>query len=288
MKDKYAATAERDGIAFTTDFAQATSQADVLFLLIPDQFQPELFNTTLAGAIKPGACIVVASGYNYFYHKLKISPAHDVVMVAPRMIGTSVRSLFEKGRGFPCFISAEQDATGRAHDLCLTLSLGIGALKTGAIASSCREETLIDLFAEQALFPTIIVVFQEAYSTLRGLGASHEALCYELFMSKEAAEIFEKMADDGFVRQLVHHSTVSQYGQLKGALTYPEGITSKLRDEFRRVAEKRVLNGAFERDFSKLEENPGGVQAELASLYLEAEKSELAQGEKSVRARLTP
>ncbi|KAL2444006.1 hypothetical protein ABEF95_014681 [Exophiala dermatitidis] len=194
LKDRYAATAAKDGVESTTDFAGAAAKADILFLLVPDQVQPELFNTHLAPVIKPGACIVVASGYNYFYNKLSISPECDVVMASPRMIGTSVRSLFEKGQGFPCFISSEQDASGKAHEICLALSLGIGALKT---ASSV---------------PTIIVAFQEAYSTLKALGASHEALCYELFMSKEAAEIFEKMADDGFVKQLVHQSTVPSMG----------------------------------------------------------------------------
>lgn len=207
-------------------------------------------------------------------------------MVAPRMIGTSVRTLYEKGKGFPSFISSERDATGNADKICLALSLGIGALRTGAIQSSCREEALIDLFAEQALFPAVITIFQEAYKTLKSLGASDEALCYELFMSKEPAEIFEKMADDGFVKQLVHHSTVSQYGQLKGSLEYPKDLVEGLRKEYKRVAEQRILNGSFEKEFSAMEESGGGVKATLDKLYAEAEKSELAVGEKKVRARL--
>lgn len=208
-------------------------------------------------------------------------------MVAPRMIGTSVRTLFEKDKGFPCFISSEQNGTGNADAICLSLALGIGALKAGAIQSSCREETLIDLFAEQALFPTVIKVWEEAYSTLKRLGASDEALVYELWKSKEAAEIFEKMADDGFIKQLVHHSSVSQYGQLKGSLNYDEGITNSLRKEFSRVAEQRILNGAFEKEFSRMEEGEGSVQGQLDKLYAQAEKSELTEGEKKVMARLT-
>jgi ketol-acid reductoisomerase len=255
-------------------------------MLIPDQFQPALFNEKLAPKLKPDVCVVVASGYNYFYNKLSIPKTADVIMLAPRMIGTSVRSLFEKGKGFPCFISSEQNGTGKADEICLSLALGIGALKTGAIQSSCREETLIDLFAEQALFPTVIKVWELAYETLKKLGASDEALCYELWMSKEAAEIFEKMADDGFVKQLVHHSSVSQYGQLKGSLEYDSTIADGLRKEFERVAEKRVLNGAFEKDFDAMERSEGGVQGELEKLYEKANKSELAVGEKKVRDRL--
>ena len=208
-------------------------------------------------------------------------------MVAPRMIGASVRSLFVKGAGFPCFISTEQDGTGHADEIALALALGIGALKSGAIQSSCREETLLDLFAEQALWPTIIALFQETYSTLKGLGASDEALCYEMFLSKEPAEIFEKIADEGFVKQLVHHSSVSQYGQLKGSMEIPAAVVEGLKKEFKRVAEQRILNGAFEKEFSALEEEEGGVQRKLDELYAKAEKSELAVGEAKVRTRMS-
>lgn len=76
------------------------------------------------------------------------------------MIGSSVRSLYEKGKGFPCFVSVEQDGAGKAHEIALALSRAIGATKAGAIESSVREETAMDLFAEQALWPNIIVLFQ--------------------------------------------------------------------------------------------------------------------------------
>lgn len=106
-------------------------------------------------------------------------------MVAPRMIGTSVRSRYESREGFPCFISVEQDGTGNAWDMAKALSRGIGATKAGAIESSVREETLMDLFAEQALWPAIIALFNEAYSTLKGYGCSDEALVHEMYLSKE-------------------------------------------------------------------------------------------------------
>lgn len=76
------------------------------------------------------------------------------------MIGSSVRTLYQKGKGFPCFVSAEQDGSGSALATALALSKGIGATKAGAIASSAREETAMDLFAEQALWPNIIVLFK--------------------------------------------------------------------------------------------------------------------------------
>ena len=172
--------------------------------------QPQLFNDKIAPALKKTACVVVASGYNAFYKYLKYSSSNDVVMVAPRMVGASVRSRYESKQGFPCFVSIEQDGTGNAWPLALSICRAIGATKGGAIESSCREETLTDLFAEQAIFPTIIAVFREGYKQLKALGCSDEALVHEMWLSKEPAEIFEMMADQGFIKQLVGHSTVRQ------------------------------------------------------------------------------
>ena len=157
------------------------------------QVQPKLFNESIAPSLKKTCCIVVASGYNVFYKFLNIASSNDVAMVAPRMIGTSVRSRYESGQGFPCFVSVEQDGTGKAWDVALALCRGIGATKGGVIESSCKEETLMDLFAEQAIWPAIIATFREAYSTLKGYGCSDEALVHEMWLSKEpvCSRLFE-------------------------------------------------------------------------------------------------
>jgi len=151
------------------------------------------------------------------------------------------------------------------------------------IESSAREETLMDLFAEQAIWPSVIATFREAYATLKGLGCSDEALVHELWLSKEPAEVFEKCADDGFIKQLVLHSSVSQYGQLKGSM---ELDTSGIKKEFARVANDRILNGAFAKEFMALDSEGPGVQRTLEELYEKADQSELARGEAKVRERL--
>ena len=116
------------------------------------------------------------------------------------MIGSSVRSLYVKGKGFPCFVSVEQDGTGNGLATALALSRAIGATRAGAIASSVYEETAMDLFAEQALWPNIIMLFRfvhrgascltstdaahrEAFSVLKDAGCSDEALCYEMWVT---------------------------------------------------------------------------------------------------------
>lgn len=208
-------------------------------------------------------------------------------MLAPRMIGDGVRSRYVSGKGFPCFVSVEQDGTGEAWAVTLALAKGIGALQSaGAIESSVREETLMDLFAEQAIWPQIIAVFREAYGVLKARGCSDEALCHELWMSGEPAEVFERMAEMGFVRQLVLHSSVSQYGQLKTAAEIDVGA---MRGQFERVADRRILGGEFAGEFGKLSEGEGGeggVQRKLEELYKVAAECELAVGERRVRERM--
>ncbi|KIP03955.1 hypothetical protein PHLGIDRAFT_110211 [Phlebiopsis gigantea 11061_1 CR5-6] len=283
--DAYAEDATSKGFIVEHEFEKAAAVADVLFLLIPDQVQPRVFNDQFAPHLKTDVTIVIASGYNVFYKLLNFKPTQDVVMVAPRMIGSSVRSLYQKGKGFPCFVSAEQDGSGNALATALALSRAIGATKAGAIASSAREETAMDLFAEQALWPNIIVLFREAFSILQEAGCSDEALCYEMWMSKEPAEIFERAAEEGFITQLKHHSTVSQYGQLSGALKL-DG--SAVRAHFKDILYNQVLNGKFCREFSKIE---GDLEKQdssnpLEQLYVEHGKSELGQAEQRVRSRL--
>lgn len=220
-----------------------------------------------------------------FYKLLNFKPTQDVVMVAPRMIGSSVRGLYVKGRGFPCFVSAEQDGTGKGMIIAVALSRVIGATKAGAIASSAREETAMDLFAEQALWPNIITLFREAFSVLKEAGCSDEALCYEMWMSKEPAEIFERAADDGFIAQLKHHSVVSQYGQLSGALKL-DGV--EVRSHFKEILYNQILNGKFCKEFSLIEadlEKEGSANP-LNELYRKTEATELVQAEKRVRSKL--
>ncbi|KAF8521503.1 IlvN-domain-containing protein [Gautieria morchelliformis] len=280
--DHYAEDARSKGFNVEHEFGKAAELADILFLLVPDQVQPGLFNGQIAPKLKKDAAIVIASGYNVYYKFLNIAPTNDVVMVAPRMIGSSVRSLYQKGKGFPCFVSAEQDGTGNALQIALALSRVIGATKAGAIASSAKEETAMDLFAEQALWPNIIMLFREAFSVLKEVGCSDEALCYEMWMSKEPAEIFERAAEDGFIRQLKHHSIVSQFGQLRGALSL-DGVA--MRRHFQDILHNQILNGKFANEFSKIEADleKTGDDNPLERLYKQTEASELGQAEIRVR-----
>ena len=144
---------------------------------------------------------------------------------------------------------------------------------------------MIDLFAEQALWPHIIVAFREAFSVLSSAGCSNEALIYELYLCGEPAEIFEAAAEEGFFNQLKHHSSVSQYGQLKGA-TQLDG--KDVRSRFQYVLQSRILSGAFMKEFQAIEtelENKG-PENPIEALYIESAKTELGVAEAGVLKRL--
>jgi ketol-acid reductoisomerase len=256
--------------------AEAAAWGEVVFLLIPDEEQPAVFREQIGPHLRPSSTLVVASGYNIAFNLLDVPEDVDVVMVAPRMIGAGVRDRFLRGEPYPCFVSVERDAGGNALALALSIARGIGATRGGAVASSAMEEAALDLFSEQAVWPNILLTMQVAYEVLHAAGFSDEAILYEMYLSKEPAEVFERFADQGVFGQLTLHSHTSQYGQLRALLaSNPE----MLRERFTHVLHDDILSGAFVREWSDVQAK--GPER-LEQLRDEALKSPLAQAEQGV------
>lgn len=276
--DEYREAALRDGFSVTS-LEEAAAWGEVVFLLIPDEEQPSVFREQIAPHLRPGATLVVASGYNIAFGLLDLPEGIDVVMVAPRMIGQGVRERCQRGEPYPCFVSVERDVSGQALNLALAIARGIGATKGGAIGSSAREEAALDLFSEQAIWPMILVTFRTAYEVLHQAGFSDEAILYELYLSKEPVEVFDRIAEMGLFGQLPLHSHTSQYGQLR-AVAADDG--AGMRERFRRVLEDDILSGRFAREWSDVQARG---QERLEHLRQTALASELAQAENQVRQR---
>lgn len=255
---------------------EAAAWGDVVFLLIPDEEQPAVFREQIGRHLRAGATLVVASGYNIAFNLLAVPEAVDVVMVAPRMIGAGVRERYVRGEAYPCFVSVERDASGQALSLALSIARGIGATRGGAVASSAKEEAALDLFSEQAVWPVILATMQAAYEVLHAAGFSDEAILYEMYLSKEPAEVFERFADMGVFGQLPLHSHTSQYGQLR-ALLADNGAA--LRERFTHVLHDDILSGAFAREWSNVQ---AGGSERLEQLRTEALASPLAQAEAEI------
>lgn len=276
IDDDYAKQAREDGFNPVT-IEEAVRQGDVLMLLIPDEDQQTVWNEKIRSNIKPNSTLVVASGYNVAFKLLDIPDDMDVVMVAPRMIGAGVRDRYVRKIPYPCFVSIEKDVSGTALKTCLSIACAIGATRgNGAVCSSCREEAGIDLFAEQAIWPEIMTVFREAYTVLHEAGFSDEAIIFEMYLSKEPAEIFERAADEGFVQQLKYHSRTSQYGQLSTMNRY-DG--KELRDKFRHILQDNILSGKFAEKWS----NTKWAAEALAHEWKEVEKTPIAQADQRIR-----
>lgn len=259
--------------------AGATGWGEVVFLLIPDEEQPAVFREQIAPHLRPGSTLVVASGYNVAFHLLDVPESVDVVMVAPRMIGAGVRDRYLRGEPYPCFVSVERDASGNALALALSIARGIGATRGGAVASSAMEEAALDLFSEQAVWPSILLTMQVAYEVLHAAGFSDEAILYEMYLSKEPAEVFERFADQGVFGQLTLHSRTSQFGQLRALRALLTGSSETLRERFTHVLHDDILSGAFAREWSNVQAKG---PARLEQLRAEALKSPLAQAEQGV------
>jgi ketol-acid reductoisomerase len=217
--------------------AEAAEKADVIFILVPDEVMPQVYREQIAPGLAAGNTLVFASGYNITYSFIEPPYNVDVVMLAPRMIGQGVRDTFLSGDGFPSLIAVEQDGSGSALDRVLALAKGIGSTKMGAIMSSFDEETVVDLFAEQAGF---LYAIRRYFEVLVEAGCSPEVVMLEFYASGEGIETARAYRDLGLWEQITLHSRTSQYGQeVTSRLTVEEdeaekqrlhGIVAKIKD----------------------------------------------------------
>lgn len=250
--DDYRKQALEDGFE-PLPIAEAAAQGDILLILTTDESQPLIWKDQIAPGIQPGNVLVWASGYNVGFDLIQPPADVDVVMIAPRMTGNRVRTLFENGKGAIAQFAIHQDATGNARESTLALCKGMGLTSGGVFESSFREEAELDLFAEQVIWAGLTAWFLECFEIGVENGFSAELMVMELYASGEAAEILGAMAKNGFFKQMAHHSTTSQYGTLSRG---PELIT----EEMRRVAKKNLIEdvkgGKFAKEWS--DEQSGG------------------------------
>lgn len=277
-EDEYRGRAVRDRFE-VVEIAEASRRGRVVLLLIPDEVQPEVFAEQMAPGLQAGDTLVVASGYNMAFGMLPVPDGVDVVMVAPRMIGAAVRDRYEHGIGYPCFVSAEQDASGGAMKTALAVARAIGATRAGAVASSAREEAALDLFSEQAIWPAVFAIFQAGYEVLAGAQFSDDAILDEMYLSGEPAEVLARAADLGLLAQLHMHSRTSQYGQLTNLAEETE-LVQTLRERFSSVLHDEILSGRFAQDWSLA---GASAEAQLHALYEQANKHPLLTAERVVR-----
>ncbi|MEO0976686.1 MAG: ketol-acid reductoisomerase, partial [Pseudomonadota bacterium] len=171
--------AEADGFKVMT-VAEAAAWADLMMMATPDELQSDIYKDHIAGNIRDGAAIAFAHGLNVHFGLIEPKSSVDVLMVAPKGPGHTVRGEYEKGGGVPCLVAVHQDASGNALDLGLSYASGVGGGRSGIIETTFQEECETDLFGEQAvLCGGLVELIRAGFETLVEAGYAPEMAYFE-------------------------------------------------------------------------------------------------------------
>ncbi len=244
--DEYKKRAIEDGFV-TYSIVEATKKATIVFVLLPDEITQEIYNESVVPNLKEQGVIVCAHGYNIAFGLIEPSPVHDLLLIAPRMIGVGVRERYLTGEGFYSFVHVNHDASGKAKQILLALCKALGTLKKGAIDVTFKQEAVLDLFNEQGFGPAFGQVLLNSIYTLVDAGYPEEAVLVEMFMSEEMAYTYEKMAQVGLVKQTEFHSQTSQYGAMSRGIKF---ATLPIKKKMKSIL-KNIESGGFAREWQK-------------------------------------
>ncbi|NQU41636.1 ketol-acid reductoisomerase [bacterium] len=232
--------------------ADAAQQADVIHILVPDEFQAALYKNDIHPHMKKGKALVFSHGFNIHFGQIQPHADIDVWMVAPKGPGHLVRRLYEEGTAVPALIAIYQDASGKAHDLALEHAKGIGATRVGVIETTFEEETETDLFGEQVvLCGGAMELVQAGFETLVEAGYQPEIAYFECL--HELKLIVDLMYEGGIANMRDSISNTAEYGDLTRG---PRIIDEYVRETMAEIL-KEIQDGQFAREW--LLENQAGL-----------------------------
>jgi ketol-acid reductoisomerase len=238
-----AAKAEKEGLP-VKEVADAARSADVIMMLTPDELQADIYRDHLHGHMKEGAALMFAHGLNVHFNLIEPRPDLDVLMVAPKGPGHTVRSEYQRGGGVPCLVAIAKDASGNAHDLGLSYASAIGGGRAGIIETSFREECETDLFGEQVvLCGGLVELIKAGYETLVEAGYAPEMAYFECL--HEVKLIVDLIYEGGIATMNYSISNTAEYGEY---ITGPRIITDETKAEMRRVLND-IQSGTFTRNW---------------------------------------
>jgi ketol-acid reductoisomerase len=224
--------------------ADATRQADVIMMLVPDQTQAVVYKNDIAPNIKDGATLMFAHGFNIHFGQIVPPASVDVSMVAPKGPGHLVRRQFEEGKGVPVIIAVEQDASGGAHAQALAYASAIGGLRAGGLDTTFQEETETDLFGEQAvLCGGCTELVTAGFETLVEAGYQPEIAYFECL--HELKLIVDLMQEKGIAGMRYSISDTAEYGDLTRG---PRVIDEHVRDTMAEILGE-IQSGEFAREW---------------------------------------
>jgi len=236
---KSRAAAEEAGLSVLTP-EEACAEADLIMVLAPDTAQRGLYASAIAPSLKEGDALFFAHGFNIRFGYITPPAFVDVAMVAPKGPGHLVRRQFQEGRGVPCLVAVEQDASGKALELALSYAKAIGGTRAGALRTTFTEETETDLFGEQAvLCGGATALVQAGFETLVEAGYQPEVAYFECL--HELKLIVDLMYEGGISKMRWSISDTAEYGDYTRG---PRVVTAETKAEMRRILEE-IRSGAF-------------------------------------------
>ena len=262
---KAAAFAEKNPNFKVMEVEEAAAAADIVMMLVPDELAADIYNKQIAPNMKEGDILMFAHGFNIHFQLIAPQKNIDVIMVAPKGPGHTVRSQYLEGKGVPSLIAVHQDYSGRAKDYALAYACGIGAGRAGILETSFREETETDLFGEQAvLCGGVTELMKAGFETLVEAGYEPEMAYFECI--HEMKLIVDLINQGGFAKMRYSISNTAEYGDYR---TGKRLITDATRKEMKAVLTE-IQNGTFASEF--MQEFSAGRKAKfLATRRVESE-----------------
>jgi ketol-acid reductoisomerase len=244
------AKAEADGLKVMS-VADAAKWADLMMMATPDELQADIWKESIADNIRDGAAIAFAHGLNVHFNLIEPKKTIDVVMIAPKGPGHTVRGEYQKGGGVPCLVAIDHDASGNALDLALSYACGVGGGRSGIIETTFKEECETDLFGEQVvLCGGLVELIRAGFETLVEGGYAPEMAYFECL--HEVKLIVDLIYEGGIANMNYSISNTAEWGEY---VTGPRIITAETKAEMKRVLHD-IQTGKFTSDW--MMENKAG------------------------------
>ncbi len=245
------AKAKANGLEVFTNNSEAAKWADIAMIVVPDEHQKALYDEHLKDNLKKGAALFFAHGFNIRFERIVPRSDLDVILIAPKGPGHLVRDQYKEGKGVPCLIAVEQNASGQAKEIGLAYAQGIGGTRAGVIETTFKEECETDLFGEQVvLCGGVTALIQNGFETLVNAGYQPEVAYFECL--HEVKLIVDLIYAGGIANMRYSISDTAEYGDLTRG---PRVIDSHARNTMEKIL-KEIQSGEFAKEY--IDENEKG------------------------------
>lgn len=224
--------------------AEAAKEADIMFLLAPDERQKSIFENDILPNAKEKLVLVFAHGFNIRYFRVVPPATMDVILVAPKAPGHTARSMYKEGKGVPCLLAVHQDASGQARQIAMAIAKGIGSTRAGALWTTFTEECETDLFGEQVILcGGVSHLIQASFETLVAAGYQPEVAYFEA--CHELKLIVDMIQEGGIQWMRYSISDTAEFGDYTRG---PRIVTEQTKAEMKKILSE-IRSGEFARDW---------------------------------------